>query len=86
LFFYDAPVSQAIAFEHLPSASDLPAADDAFSDSAIEQLVHVATDGESYGHHHRCMKWRCARCSTSSANLAHSQPRRIPAASPTHEA
>ncbi len=59
VFFYDGPGSRAIAFEGLlnsgekfagrllggfrsASASDHPA-----------QLSHVATDGESYGHHHK---------------------------------
>jgi len=55
LFFYDGPVARAVAFERLlnrgedlvqrllstlPSRSDEP------------QLVHIATDGETYGHHH----------------------------------
>ena len=60
VFFYDGPGSRAIAFEgllnsgedfakrllsilHPPSPSDPHAA----------QLAHVATDGESYGHHHK---------------------------------
>jgi len=56
LFFYDGPVSQAIAFEGLLS-SGVRLADrlmTAFSDARPwAQLAHVATDGESYGHHHR---------------------------------
>jgi hypothetical protein len=50
------PVSQAIAFEHLLESGEQFAGRlmSAFSDSADwDQLVHVATDGESYGHHHR---------------------------------
>ncbi len=60
VFFYDGPGSRAIAFEgllnsgedfanrllaafHPPSPNDPDAA----------QLSHVATDGESYGHHHK---------------------------------
>jgi alpha-amylase/alpha-mannosidase (GH57 family) len=60
VFFYDGPASRAIAFEgllnsgenfgnrllagfHPPSPGDPEAA----------QLSHVATDGESYGHHHK---------------------------------
>ena len=60
LFFYDAGLSHAVAFGGLlndgrelaqrliaaalswPAASDTPA-----------RLTHIATDGESYGHHHR---------------------------------
>ena len=56
LFFYDAPVSQAIAFEHLLESGERFAGRlmSAFSDKRDwDQLVHVATDGESYGHHHR---------------------------------
>lgn len=56
VFFYNGPVSRAIAFEGLLNSGE------AFSnrlktgfpegDSDEAQLVHVATDGESYGHHH----------------------------------
>jgi len=56
LFFYDGPVSRAVAFERLLSRGDqcaerlvgLFAADPTWP-----QLVHIATDGETYGHHHR---------------------------------
>jgi alpha-amylase/alpha-mannosidase (GH57 family) len=61
IFFYDGPTSRAIAFEgllnsgetfgsrlltgfHQPSPSSTP---------GKAELSHVATDGESYGHHHR---------------------------------
>jgi len=55
LFFYDGPTSQAIAFERLlhsgeSFASRLQAG---FDGREEPQLVHVATDGETYGHHHR---------------------------------
>jgi alpha-amylase/alpha-mannosidase (GH57 family) len=56
VFFYDAPVSQAVAFEGLLSSGERFANRlmSAFSDTRNwEQLVHIATDGESYGHHHR---------------------------------
>jgi len=56
LFFYDGPVSRSVAFEGLLGDGGTftkrllgafgPARDRA-------QLVHIATDGESYGHHHR---------------------------------
>ncbi len=55
-FFYDSGRSRAIAFEGLLNSGE------AFynrlvsgfaQDSQETQLVHVATDGESYGHHHR---------------------------------
>jgi alpha-amylase/alpha-mannosidase (GH57 family) len=56
IFFYDGPVSRAIAFEGLlrdgrQLAARLGAA---FSDARDwPQLIHCATDGESYGHHSR---------------------------------
>ena len=55
LFFYDGPISQGVAFEGLLNdgkrfADRLMSG---FSDSRQgPQLVHIATDGESYGHHH----------------------------------
>ena len=55
VFFYDGPTSRAIAFEGLLNSGDAFAArlKEEFRDGAQPQLVHVATDGESYGHHHR---------------------------------
>jgi alpha-amylase/alpha-mannosidase (GH57 family) len=56
LFFYDGPVSQAVAFERLLDSGERFAARlmSAFSDVRDwDQLVHIATDGETYGHHHR---------------------------------
>jgi alpha-amylase/alpha-mannosidase (GH57 family) len=56
LFFYDGPISQAVAFEKLLSNGENFAARlmSAFSDSRTwPQLAHIATDGETYGHHHR---------------------------------
>ncbi|MBC8095938.1 MAG: DUF3536 domain-containing protein [Akkermansiaceae bacterium] len=56
VFFYDAPVSQAIAFEKLLVSGENFAnrITGAFSEGRDwDQLVHIATDGESYGHHHR---------------------------------
>src|ERR1051326_945131 len=56
IFFYDGPVSRAVAFEQLlvrgeNLAERLMSAFDESRES--DQLVNVATDGESYGHHHR---------------------------------
>ena len=56
VFFYDGPVSKAIAFDELLASGRhlthrLTSAFDPAS--ATPQLVHVATDGETYGHHHR---------------------------------
>jgi alpha-amylase/alpha-mannosidase (GH57 family) len=56
IFFYDGPISRAVAFERLLKngvafANRLLSA---FSDERQDpQLVNIATDGESYGHHHR---------------------------------
>jgi alpha-amylase/alpha-mannosidase (GH57 family) len=56
IFFYDGPVSQAVAFERLLDSGERFANRlmSAFSDARDwDQLVHIATDGETYGHHHR---------------------------------
>ncbi|WP_239462061.1 DUF3536 domain-containing protein [Occallatibacter savannae] len=55
VFFYDGPTSRAIAFEGLLNSGETFAArlKAGFKDSAQPQLESVATDGESYGHHHR---------------------------------
>ncbi len=56
LFFYDGPISQALAFEGLLNNGDVFAERllSAFPDDhPSPRLVHIATDGESYGHHHR---------------------------------
>ena len=55
LFFYDGPISQGVAFEGLLNDGRR------FAERLLSglsetrkgpQLVHIATDGESYGHHH----------------------------------
>jgi len=55
LFFYDGPVSHAVAFGALSEGGTALARRLASlaSDTAEPQLLHVATDGETYGHHHR---------------------------------
>ena len=55
LFFYDGPISQGVAFEGLLNDGKRFADRllSGFSDTRQgSQLVHIATDGESYGHHH----------------------------------
>lgn len=56
LFFYDGPISQAVAFEDLLNRGE------AFANRLMggfddgrdwPQLFHIATDGETYGHHHK---------------------------------
>ncbi|HEY1577378.1 MAG TPA: DUF3536 domain-containing protein [Terracidiphilus sp.] len=55
VFFYDGPTSRAIAFEGLLNSGESFAArlKAGLKDSGQPQLESVATDGESYGHHHR---------------------------------
>ncbi len=55
LFFYNAPVSQGVAFEGLlhngeKFANRLVGSLD--HNNPEPQLLHIATDGETYGHHH----------------------------------
>ncbi len=56
IFFYDGAISRAVAFEGLLVSGErfaerlmtaVPA------DPEEDRLVHIATDGETYGHHHR---------------------------------
>ena len=56
VFFYDGPISQAIAFERLLERGENLSGRlaSAFSDGRTwPQIVHIATDGETYGHHHK---------------------------------
>ena len=56
LFFYDGPISQAVAFEKLLDNGESFAGrlKSGFSEKRKwPQLMHIATDGETYGHHHK---------------------------------
>ena len=56
VFFYDGPMSRAVAFERLLSNGEkfVGRLLGAFAEHpGWDQLVHIATDGETYGHHHR---------------------------------
>ena len=55
VFFYNGPVSRSIAFDGLLNSGErfAEALLGGFHAGTAAQLVHVATDGESYGHHHR---------------------------------
>ena len=56
VFFYDAPIAKAVAFEQLLDNGEHFANRlmEAFDDNRNRaQIAHVATDGESYGHHFR---------------------------------
>ncbi len=54
VFFYTGPIARAVAFEGLLTSGQAFAERLAagFDDRTQGQLVHIATDGESYGHHH----------------------------------
>jgi alpha-amylase/alpha-mannosidase (GH57 family) len=56
VFFYDGPISHGVAFEGLLQDGKRFAERlvSGFADQRTwPQLVHIATDGESYGHHHK---------------------------------
>jgi alpha-amylase/alpha-mannosidase (GH57 family) len=56
VFFYDKPIASAVSFQDTLKNGDtfVGMLTGAFSDRASHpQLVHIATDGENYGHHHR---------------------------------
>jgi alpha-amylase/alpha-mannosidase (GH57 family) len=55
LFFYDGPVSRGVAFEGLLRNGEHFAQRvlGLLQSSDEPQLAHIATDGETYGHHHR---------------------------------
>jgi alpha-amylase/alpha-mannosidase (GH57 family) len=55
LFFYDGPISQAVAFEKLLESGErfVQRLMGGFSEQRHgPQLLSIATDGETYGHHH----------------------------------
>ncbi|MFT4666759.1 MAG: alpha-amylase/alpha-mannosidase (GH57 family) [Polaribacter sp.] len=64
LFFYDGNVAQDVAFKGLLNNGK------AFADRLMStaddndepQIIHIATDGESYGHHHRNGEMALADC------------------------
>ncbi|MBD3264460.1 MAG: DUF3536 domain-containing protein [Candidatus Omnitrophica bacterium] len=56
LFFYDGPVSQDVAFGGLLNNGETFAnrlLNISSENRSWPQLLHIATDGETYGHHHR---------------------------------
>ena len=56
VFFYNGSVSQTIAFQGLLNSGEALAEEllaGVPADSSRPQLSHVATDGETYGHHHQ---------------------------------
>jgi alpha-amylase/alpha-mannosidase (GH57 family) len=56
IFFYNGPIASAVSFQDVLKSGDSLVArlTGAFSEKSDHpQLVHIATDGETYGHHHR---------------------------------
>ncbi|MGQ9920815.1 MAG: DUF3536 domain-containing protein [Desulfobacca sp.] len=56
LFFYDGPIAKAVAFENLLQRGEYLAERLLGARSphrSWPQLIHIATDGETFGHHHR---------------------------------
>jgi alpha-amylase/alpha-mannosidase (GH57 family) len=64
LFFYDGNIAQAVAFNGLLNDGKLFAEKMAsvFDNNEVPQLSHIATDGESYGHHHSFGEMALAAC------------------------
>ncbi|MCB0631799.1 MAG: DUF3536 domain-containing protein [Saprospiraceae bacterium] len=64
LFFYHGEVSQAVAFERLLDDGKAFARrlTGSFNFDEVPQLLHIATDGESYGHHHARGEMALASC------------------------
>jgi alpha-amylase/alpha-mannosidase (GH57 family) len=64
LFFYDGPIAQELAFGDLLKSGEGFANRllGAFTEDPEPQLVHVATDGETYGHHHSHGEMALAYC------------------------
>ncbi len=65
LFFYDGDIAQGVAFNGLLNDGKKFAHRllDSFDEESKEpQLVHIATDGETYGHHHKHGDMALAYC------------------------
>lgn len=64
VFFYNGDVSQGVAFNGLLNNGEkfANALLDTFGPEEGPQLVHIATDGETYGHHHRYGDMALAFC------------------------
>ena len=64
VFFYHGGVSQAVAFDGLLNNGRYFAErlTGVFDSNDATQLLHIATDGESYGHHHRHGEMALAAC------------------------
>lgn len=53
IFFYDGPISKAVGFDNLLADARhfIDRLQSAIVDSDEPQLIHIGTDGETYGHH-----------------------------------
>jgi alpha-amylase/alpha-mannosidase (GH57 family) len=93
LFFYDGPISHAVAFDGLLRSGDALATRllAGFDETASHpQLVQIATDGETYGHHHRfgemALAAACARIEAGGAATLTSHAAFLAAHPPTSKA
>ncbi|HEX5236437.1 MAG TPA: DUF3536 domain-containing protein [Silvibacterium sp.] len=93
VFFYDGPRSRAIAFEGLLNDGEtfVRRLLEGFSETRDRaQLVHVATDGESYGHHHRygemALAWALTRIEETGGAKLTNYGQFLEKFPPTHEA
>ena len=93
LFFYDGPISHAVAFDGLLRSGDALATRllAGFDETASHpQLVQIATDGETYGHHHRfgemALAAACARIEAGGAATLTNHAAFLAAHPPTLEA
>ncbi len=64
LFFYDGPISQGIAFSDTLSSGEKFAGRllGTYNNSDEDQLMNIATDGETYGHHQKFAEMALAYC------------------------
>lgn len=65
LFFYDGPISQGIAFERLLDNGGKFAQrllEQVDQEDDLAKLIHIATDGETYGHHHHFGEMALSYC------------------------
>ncbi len=64
LFFYDGPISQGIAFSDTLSSGEKFAGRllGTYNNSDEAQLMNIATDGETYGHHQKFAEMALAYC------------------------
>ncbi len=65
IFFYDGPIAQGVAFEGILNNGEQFArrlTDDFSATNPNAQVINIATDGETYGHHHKFGDMALAYC------------------------